>query len=231
MIRYGRDCSTYDQFLNLGGLLTDKLMFVCLFIATRAIYQLSDGCHHCRWQSCKFRPILGAQGLWAGFSFVYLFLATRAIFQLSDGCQHYRWQDCKFRPMLGTQGLWAGRGLYRATPTSTRDLSFYGLIRHPRPTVGFESPTQGSSDPCARRSNHCATRATHLSREGSLSCHTYCDTGPRFIRSHPKDRNPRPSGIRTPDARIIISFCKFYGRYNDLIYDYKLSLRWHFSYQ
>jgi hypothetical protein len=27
-----------------------------------------------------------------------------------------------------------------------------------------------------------------LSREGSLSCHTYCDTGPRFIRSHPKDR-------------------------------------------
>jgi hypothetical protein len=32
-----------------------------------------------------------------------------------------------------------------------------------------------------------------LSREGSLSCHTYCDTGPRFIRSHPKDRHPRPT--------------------------------------
>jgi hypothetical protein len=27
-----------------------------------------------------------------------------------------------------------------------------------------------------------------LSREGSLSCHTYCDTDPRFFRSHPKDR-------------------------------------------
>jgi hypothetical protein len=27
-----------------------------------------------------------------------------------------------------------------------------------------------------------------LSREGSLSCHTCCDTGPRFFRSHPKDR-------------------------------------------
>jgi hypothetical protein len=26
-----------------------------------------------------------------------------------------------------------------------------------------------------------------LSREGSLSCHTCCDTGPRFFRSHPKD--------------------------------------------
>ena len=28
-----------------------------------------------------------------------------------------------------------------------------------------------------------------LSREGSLSCHTCCDTGPRFFRSHPKDRH------------------------------------------
>jgi hypothetical protein len=27
-----------------------------------------------------------------------------------------------------------------------------------------------------------------LSREGSLSCHTYCDTGPPFFQSHPKDR-------------------------------------------
>jgi hypothetical protein len=27
-----------------------------------------------------------------------------------------------------------------------------------------------------------------LSREGSLSCHTYCDMGLRFFRSHPKDR-------------------------------------------
>jgi hypothetical protein len=27
-----------------------------------------------------------------------------------------------------------------------------------------------------------------FSREGSLSCHTCCDTGPRFFRSHPKDR-------------------------------------------
>jgi hypothetical protein len=31
-----------------------------------------------------------------------------------------------------------------------------------------------------------ARRSGPLSREGSLSCHTYCDTGPRFIRSHPK---------------------------------------------
>jgi hypothetical protein len=26
-----------------------------------------------------------------------------------------------------------------------------------------------------------------LSREGSLSCHTYCDNGPQFLQSHSKD--------------------------------------------
>ena len=40
-------------------------MFVCLFIATRAIFQLSCGCHHCQWQGCKLWPMLGTQGLWA----------------------------------------------------------------------------------------------------------------------------------------------------------------------
>jgi hypothetical protein len=33
-----------------------------------------------------------------------------------------------------------------------------------------------------------ARRSGPLSREGSLSCHTCCDTGPHFFRSHPKDR-------------------------------------------
>ena len=28
---------------------------------------------------------------------------------------------------------------------------------------------------------------TPMNREGSLSCHTCCDTGPRFFRSYPKD--------------------------------------------
>jgi hypothetical protein len=32
-----------------------------------------------------------------------------------------------------------------------------------------------------------ARRSGPLSREGFLSCHTCCDTGPRFFRSHPKD--------------------------------------------
>jgi hypothetical protein len=42
---------------------------------------------------------------------------------------HCRWRAAKFRPMLGTHGLWAWRNLYRATPTVTRDLGFFGLIR------------------------------------------------------------------------------------------------------
>jgi hypothetical protein len=28
---------------------------------------------------------------------------------------------------------------------------------------------------------------TAFSREGSFTCHTYCDTGPPFLRSYPKD--------------------------------------------
>jgi hypothetical protein len=41
-------------------------LILCLFIAPLAIFQLSGGCHHYRWQGCKFRPMLSTQGLWAG---------------------------------------------------------------------------------------------------------------------------------------------------------------------
>jgi hypothetical protein len=61
--------------------------------------------------------------------FVCLLIAAQAFFQLSGSCHHYWWQGCKFWPMLGAQGLWAGRDLYCATPTATRDLGLYGLIR------------------------------------------------------------------------------------------------------
>jgi hypothetical protein len=38
-----------------------------------------------------------------------------------------------------------------------------------------------------------------LSREGSLSCHTCCNTGPRFFRSHPNDR-PIQSPLTTHEG-------------------------------
>ena len=47
------------------GSLSNNYLFV-LFIAAWAIFQLSGSCHHYRWRGCKFRPMLGAQGLWAG---------------------------------------------------------------------------------------------------------------------------------------------------------------------
>jgi hypothetical protein len=41
-------------------------MFICLFIAAQAIFQLSGVCHNYQWQGCQFRPMLGTLGLWAG---------------------------------------------------------------------------------------------------------------------------------------------------------------------
>jgi hypothetical protein len=69
-----------------------------------------------------------------------------------------------------------------------------------------------------------ARRTGSLSREGSLSCHACCDTGPRFFRCHPKDRpiqspltthegmwriysSPDPHGVNTTVRRR----CRHFG--------------------
>jgi hypothetical protein len=44
-----------------------------------------------------------------------------------------------------------------------------------------------------------ARRSGPLRREGSLSCHTCCDMGPRFFVSHPKDR-PIQSPLTTREG-------------------------------
>ena len=47
---------------------------ICLFVYSHTSnFQLSCGCHHCWWQGCKFWPMLGTQGLWAGWD---LYCAT-----------------------------------------------------------------------------------------------------------------------------------------------------------
>jgi hypothetical protein len=44
-----------------------------------------------------------------------------------------------------------------------------------------------------------ARRSGPLSREGSVTCHPYCDTRPRFLRSHPKDLHLHPTvGFEPP---------------------------------
>jgi hypothetical protein len=60
--------------------------------------------------------------------------------------------------------------------------------------VWFESQEQFFSYPAAvtitggRAANlYLCLALTALSNEGSFTCHTYCDTGPSFLRSYPKD--------------------------------------------
>jgi hypothetical protein len=46
-----------------------------------------------------------------------------------------------------------------------------------------------------------------LSSEGSFTCHTYCDKGSQFIRSHPKDRHPRPTVGFEPGTQGSLDLC------------------------
>jgi hypothetical protein len=92
---------------------------------------------------------------WTQVIFVCLFIAAWAIFQLSSGCYHYRWQGCK-RLMLHSW-LLAVRVLFRATPTATRDLGLYGLIR--RTVTHVPQRDSNRERPLLLRSNHSATRA------------------------------------------------------------------------
>ena len=63
--------------------------------------------------------------------------------------------------MLSAQGFWAGRDLYRATPTATRDLGLYGLIRK----TGTHVPQWDSKPPMTIAPdslNHCAHQMNWL---------------------------------------------------------------------
>jgi hypothetical protein len=53
-----------------------------------------------------------------------------------------------------------------------------------------------------------------LIREGSLSCHTYYDTGPRFLRSHPKDRHLRPTVGFEPPTQGSSDHCALRSNHN-----------------
>jgi hypothetical protein len=66
-----RDLSSRNAHLVHQNWYRINFTFVCLFlfIAARAIFQLSGGCHHYRWQGCIFWPLLGPQGLWARRNF------------------------------------------------------------------------------------------------------------------------------------------------------------------
>jgi hypothetical protein len=62
----------------------DYLFVVCLFIATWAIFQLSGGCHHCRWQGCKSRPMFDVQGLGGIFVVPHLLRHGTSVYTVSS---------------------------------------------------------------------------------------------------------------------------------------------------
>jgi hypothetical protein len=163
--------------LPINDWLIDYLRFYVLLKNISLIWRR----HHCRWRAAKFRPMLGAQGLWAGrwlIDYLRFYVPFKNI-SLIWRRHHCRWRAAKFRPMLSAQGLWAGRDLYRVTPAVTQDLVLSGHIRSTAPFSRLLRHTRECGGSILTRI---------LTGEGSLSCHTCCDMWPRFIRSHPKDR-------------------------------------------
>jgi hypothetical protein len=55
--------------------LIDRLLLLLFYVPLKNI-SIIWWCHHCRWRATKFRPMLGAQGLWAGRD---LYRATPAV--------------------------------------------------------------------------------------------------------------------------------------------------------
>jgi hypothetical protein len=57
-----------------------------LFIAARAIFQLSGDCHHYRWQGCKFRPVLSTHGFqqWGFFYVPHLLRHRTSVYTVSS---------------------------------------------------------------------------------------------------------------------------------------------------
>jgi hypothetical protein len=74
-------------------------LFLCLFLATRAIFQLSFSCHHCRWKGCKLRPMLSTHGFhhWGFFYVPHLLRQGTSIYTVtSEGLaptSHMQWDS------------------------------------------------------------------------------------------------------------------------------------------
>ena len=92
------------------------------------------------------------------------------------------------------------------------------LLRH---TWGCGGPILTRILTGTAKYKHMLGAEERFSREGCLSCHTYCDTEPRFFRSHPKD-HPTQSPLTTrmgtrrtysnPDPHGVIQLSKLFDR-------------------
>jgi hypothetical protein len=128
LIRCERACSTYDQFLSRGRLLTDKLMLRG-FLQSR----LMSACR--KFYGRYIEPYVVEFFHTNNWLIDWLrFYVPLENFSLIWRRHHYRWRAAKFRSLLGAQGLWAEKDLYRATPAVTQNLGFSGLIRRTAPS-------------------------------------------------------------------------------------------------
>jgi hypothetical protein len=164
-----------------------SLTFVC--IDWLIIYSFTSSSFHLPgditiashgWRAANFRPILGAQGLWAGRD-LHLLRHGASVFPVSLVASYDKQGDvenlflpgssqvCVWMYVKGSLIDWLSRVLRPA-----QELFTY-METSPLPVKGCKIYAY-------------ARRSGPLSRERSFSCHTCCDTGPRFFRCHPKDR-------------------------------------------
>jgi hypothetical protein len=64
-----------------------------------------------------------------------------------------------------------------------------------------------TGDKAANLDLHVCLALMAFSSAASFSCHTYCDTGPRFIRSHSKDWHPSPTVEFEPGTQRSSDLC------------------------
>jgi hypothetical protein len=92
--------------LNNANLSMSLMLVIYCFTSRSRIFHLYD--HHCRWRAAKFRPMLGAQGLWAGRDLYRATPIQRAsarmyIMQLSFiYVYHILLECCDFTPIRNT---------------------------------------------------------------------------------------------------------------------------------
>jgi hypothetical protein len=131
-----------------------------------------------------------------------MFIATRAIFQLSGGCHHYH-DGCKYRPMLNT---FDSNGRLTTSLYDKRNDFDFAIVNFPFLCSNIPlSPA-------------CGVYISQLIRY-SRACFAYEDFSKRG-----KLLTKKLMLQGSNESRLKSSFRKFYGRYNDLVCDYKLSL-------
>jgi hypothetical protein len=104
--------------------ITDTIDWLLFYVPLKNI-SLMWRRHHCRWRAAKFRPILGAQGLWAGRD---LYRATPAMTRCL-GFSALIWRTAPFSRLLRHTRGCGGFNLTRILTGHNRYVMSWMLIR------------------------------------------------------------------------------------------------------